>query len=164
MSLIRAFISLFEKAVIDGNSYFISSFIVLNNNEVLEFTITAPDSPPKTIGIGFEADPGGQLSIDMFRNTILNVTPGGTIITLINSNEESENNANTVVTLNPTIDSDGDLIIDKLLAAGQRNTGGTGDTKATALLAEASGITLVRITSGAAGNTVDYKLGVIEVQ
>lgn len=162
MTLIRSVISLYEQKVIEGRAYIISSFRTLNNNEIVNLTITAPIAPPETIGLSFDVDPGDQLLIEIFQPAILNVTPGGTILTLINTNQASGNVANTVIRENPTIDSDGSLILDSLLGAGRKNsTVGQGVINVVTLLA-AGGTTLVRLTSGSASNTVNFILGVIE--
>ncbi len=164
MTLIRSVISLYEQKVIEGRAYIISSFRTLNNNEIVNLTITAPTSPPETIGLSFDIVPVDQLLVQVFQPTTLNATPGGTILPLVNTNQAkaSENTANTVVRENPTIDSDGNLKLDSLFGASKKNTTiGQGLINVVTLLA-AEGTTLIRLTSGAASNTVNFVMGIIE--
>ncbi len=164
MTLIRSVISLYEQKVIEGRAYIISSFRTLNNNEIVNITITAPVAPPETIGLSFDVDPTDQLLVEVFQPTVLNATPGGTLLSLINTNQvkESVNVADTEIRENPTIDSDGNLKIDSLYGAGKKNTGtGQGVINVVTLLA-ADGTTLIRLTSGAASNTINFILGIIE--
>ncbi len=162
MTLIRSFISLYEQKVIEGRAHVINSHRTLNNNEIVEFTITAPTSPPGTIGLSFDVDPSGQVLVEAFENTVLNATPGGTIVPLFNTNQASSNVSNTVIRENPTIDDEGDLRIDPLLGAGRKNTGaGQGLINVVTLLA-AEGVTLIRLSSGAASNVINFILGIIE--
>jgi len=161
MSLIR--FTAFEAAVDQGNAYFFSSFTVLNNNEIFEITITAPAGAPPTIGLALDIDPSGQLDIVVFRDTVLNVVPGGTILTLNNQNGASDKTADTVVRRNPTIDTDGTQIANRRLASGHKNTGGVETSGAVVLEAEDKTV-LVRMASGGSNNTVNFLLQVIEEQ
>ncbi len=164
MTLLRTHISLFETAVIEGNAYFISSFTILNNNEIIEFSITAPQEPPETIGLALIIDPTNQLHVEVFRDATLNIVPGGTILTLNNQNGKFQdvNIADTVVRRNPTIDADGLQLENKLLADGHKNAAEVGDTTLSIILEAEDETTLVRLTSGGANNTINFRIQVVE--
>ena len=161
MSLIRA--TSYEAAVENGTAYFIISFREISNNDIVDFAITAPTTAPPTIGLSFDADPSGEVLIEVFRDSVLNATPGGTVIPLFNSNEASGNVALTEVLENPAIDNDGTRVANSQLGAGRSNqTAGQGDKTNVIYLAAEDGTTLIRMTSGQAGNVVNFTVRVIE--
>jgi len=161
MSLIRA--TTLEAAVIEGTAYFIRDFRTLNNNEIKNFAITAPVSPPETIALSIFTDPEGQLLIEIFRGATLNVIPDGIELTLINANESSGSGATTRVLEDPTIDADGELVARSLLGSGRKNEmSGQGDRTNVISLAQEQGTTLYRVTSGSSSNTINFDFDVIE--
>jgi len=161
MSLIR--FTALEAGVEKGIVYFNLNFRTLGNNEIKEFTIAAPTAPPETIGLSFEIDSTGQLQIDVFRDATLNATPGGTIRDLTNANEASGFVANTELREDPTIDAEGTNIGSALLAAGkQGQPTAQGDKTNILNLGAEQKVTLVRFTSGATSNVINYIFRIIE--
>ena len=162
MTLIRA--TLYEAAVERGAAYAVLSFRTLGNNQIKTFSITAPTSPPETIGLAFDIDPEGQVLAELFRETVLNATPAGTLLTLINQNEASSNVADTLVREDPVIDAIGVGIGEVLLGTGrQGNTvGGSASRTNVLTLAKNQATTVVRLTSGATSNVINFSIRVIE--
>jgi len=160
LTLIRA--DLLEAATQKGVLYVLRSFRELNNGDELFISVTAPASPPETIGLGFEVDSDARILFEAYRGTTLNVVPGGTILSLTNTNEASGNTSDTVVREDPTIDSLGTLESEALIGPANKNTGASGSLISVLSLAQQAGTTTVKIVSGSAKISVNFLLSVLE--
>jgi len=138
----------------DGKHFYINSYETLNNGQSLILALTTPST--KKIHFVYEVSSTAETTIEFYEGADIS---GGTTVTPINNNRNSNITSSVTVVKNPTVNSYGEKIGE--IKYGSTGTPvipdvGGGFSRDNEVILKTNTTYIVKITSGTDGNIINY--------